>query len=209
MHRHTGRTHPLAPSRACLLYIIQCTHCDRKRIDVPKIETVKVENYVDGSLSLAPSSLMIWHFEIVSLLSLSFSPLLYLFFLSFFINIHYIYIYIYCTRYSLIKSVYTPMYDPSCHFFDFLFLFCGFDYPAHSIRGLTVCPPNASLRSVLICRPFSYFIFISPSPLSAMYAIYNMIPCFFCFFLKFSYGSTMSLMSWNRMKTRKIEISSQ
>lgn len=42
---HTGgRTHPLAPSRACLLYIIQCTRCDRKRIDVPKIEAVKVEN---------------------------------------------------------------------------------------------------------------------------------------------------------------------
>ena len=166
MHRHTGRTHPPAPSRACLLYIIQCTHCDRKRIDVSKIETVKVENHVDGSLSLAPSSLMIWHFEIVSL---SLPPLLFLFFLSF-LQIYIIYIYIYCTRYSLIKSVYTPMYDPSCHFFDFLLLFCGFDYPAHSIFGLTVCPPNASLRSVLICRPFSYFIYF---PLTALRYVCN------------------------------------
>lgn len=90
--------------------------------------------------------------------------------------------------------------------FYFLFLFCGFDYPAHSIRGLTVCPPNASLRSCSHLSLFSYFIHF---PLTALCYVCNIIYhmfvfCFFVFFVsKISYGSTMSLMSWNRMKKKR------
>lgn len=152
---------------------------------------------------------MIWHFW-NSVSPLSLSPSLY--FLSLFFEIYIIYIYIYCTRQFDQKCIYANVWSLLSFFIWFLFLFffffwfCGFDYPAHSIRGLTVCPPNASLRSCSHLSLFSYFIHF---PLTALCYVCNIIYhmfvfCFFVFFVsKISYGSTMSLMSWNRMKKKR------
>jgi hypothetical protein len=181
MHRHTGRTHPLAPSRACLLYIIQCTHCDRKRIDVPKIETVKVENYVDGSLSLAPSSLMIWHFEIVSL-SLLYST--YFFFL--FLQIYIIYIYIYI----VLDIVWSKVYIRQCMIPLVIFLISYFCSVVSIIRHIRFVvwqfvhrTPRYDLFSSVALFRISYLFPPHRSPLCMQYIIWYRVLFFFEIFV--------------------------
>lgn len=114
----------------------------------------------------------------------------------------------------MIKSVYTPMYDPSCHFsFDFFSFFFSFFVLWFRLSGTFDSwfdSLSTERLATILLSSVPLFVFHSfpphRSPLCMQYNIPHVCFCFFVFFVsKISYGSTMSLMSWNRMKKKNEE----
>jgi hypothetical protein len=103
------------------------------------------------------------------------------------------------------------MYDPSCHFsfdfFSFLFSFFVLWFRLSGTFDSWFDSLSTERLATILLSSVPLFVFHSfpphRSPLCMQYNIPHVCFCFVFFVSKISYGSTMSLMSWNRMKKKK------